>query len=227
MEQRTIEWYKARLGKITSSNVYKVMTESRTKSEVFGDTAKTYLYELAADRNLDEETLNDELMLMEYLGQGFESEAMRRGTELEASARVAYEMGLPSSLSVAEVGFVPDDECGDFYGDSPDGLVLEYGVPVGCLEIKCPKTSTWIRYREAFASGKTLRQVEPKYYWQCQSHMRCNAVPWCDFVYFDPYMEDGIQVVRIERNEEDITRMVERIKMANGFINDILNQIKQ
>ena len=226
MQQRTTEWYKARLGKITSSNVYKVMTESRTKGEVFGDTAKTYLYELAADRNLGEATLNDEEALAEYLGQGYESEAMRRGTELEESARITYTMDLPATQTVKEVGFVPDSEYGDFYGDSPDGLLIENDEVVGCIEIKCPKTSTWIRYREAFAAGKTLRQIEPKYYWQCQSHMRCNNVSFCDFIYFDPYMDNGLQVVRIDRNEDDIQRMVERIVLANNFIVELLNKIE-
>ena len=59
MEQRTPEWYKARLGHITSSMVYVLMSVPRKKDETFTDTAKTYLYGLAAKRQMSPVYLND------------------------------------------------------------------------------------------------------------------------------------------------------------------------
>ncbi len=198
--------------------VYCLMMQPRSKTAVFSDTAMSYLYELAADRNLDQSILDDSDAMAEYFGQGYENEWMRRGVELEALARTAYTMGLPIGCDVEERGFVPDSEYGDFYGDSPDGIVTREDSVIGCIEIKCPKSSTWIRYCEAFRRGSTLKEVESKYYWQCQSHMRCNHVEWCDFIYYDPYMRDGLQVERVMRNEEDIQLMVQRIVQANEII---------
>jgi hypothetical protein len=91
MEQHTQEWYKARLGKITGSMVYVLMSTPRKKGETFTDTAKNYLYQLAAERNLNDafkDTYFDE-----YLERvNVETRAMRYGTDTEELARLAGEL---------------------------------------------------------------------------------------------------------------------------------------
>lgn len=225
--QRTPEWYKARLGHITSSMVYNVMLQPTKKAqaegEVFSETAKSYLYKVAAERNISEPYLEGQFD--EWLDRtNIETRAMRYGTETEDLARNVYEFGLEDGLSVVQAGFVKHPEI-PYYGDSPDGVVVDKDSnPVGCVEIKCPNSDTWMKYKALFAQGKTLKDVEEKYYWQCQSHMLCLGVQWCDFVFFDKMMNDSLQVVRIQRDEEDIEALQERIVLANGFIDNILKK---
>ena len=224
--QRTPEWYKARLGHITSSMVYAIMgaptKKAQSEGEVFSETGKSYLYKVSAERNISEPYLQDQFE--EWLDRtNIETRAMRYGTETEDLARNVYEFQcLPEGFTMEQAGFVHHQSI-PYYGDSPDGVVCDKeGVPQGCIEIKCPNSDTWMKYKAQFAQGKTLKEVEEKYYWQCQSHMLCLNVDWCDFVFFDKMMNDALQVVRIERNAEDIENLANRITLANEFINDLL-----
>lgn len=229
LQQGSLDWYKARLGKITSSNIYNIMLmptkKAQAEGEIFSETAKSYLYKVASERMLDNDYINDFDLFNEYLERvNAQTREMRYGSETEAIARNAYI--LQSDYEVLECGFVsaPDEAFAEIYGDSPDGVVIEECVPIGTLEIKCPKPETWIKYRAMFDQGKSLLEVEEKYYWQCQSHIYCNGVEWCDFVYFDKMQRNGLQIVRIERNQADIDAMLERITLANQFIENILKQ---
>jgi len=48
-EQRSPEWYAARLGVFTSSEIYRLMTKPKLKGEVLSDGAKTYILEKVAE----------------------------------------------------------------------------------------------------------------------------------------------------------------------------------
>lgn len=223
MEQRTNEWYKARLGHITSSMVYVLMSVPRKKDETFTDTAKSYLYGLAAERQISPVYLNDHFD--EWLERtDTTTRAMRYGTETEDLARQCYYLDLPDTQKVEERGFV--EHIKGEYGDSPDGIVVENGKPIKAIEIKCPNSATYMKYKAMFAEGKTLKEVEEKYYWQCQSHMLCNDVQQCDFIYFDKMLTNPLQVVCVERNEDDIALMLERINLASEFIKNITDNGK-
>lgn len=224
--QGSTEWYKARLGKITSSNVHYVMkaakaTKSNPNPEPFSDTAKGYLYQVAAERNLTSFILNDDDNFQTYLERvELSSKAIRYGQEMEDNARVLYSKR--SGNEVVQAGFINHKELAN-YGDSPDGIIVDKdGMPIGALEIKCPKPDTFIRYKANIVDAETLKQEKPEYYWQCQSHCECNNVQWCDFVFYDFMQKNGYVCIHIERNEEDIALMKERVVLANQFIDNLL-----
>lgn len=222
MEQHTQEWYKARLGKITGSMVYVLMGTPRKKGETFTDTAKNYLYQLAAERNLNDafkDTYFDE-----YLERvNVETRAMRYGTDTEALARQAYDMRLSPDLTVEECGFFQHPTLPN-YGDSPDGLVwTKARTLTGCIEVKCPNPNTWMRYLDLFKQGFPLKEVEEKYYWQCQSHILCTGADWCDFIFYDKMQRNPLQVQRIGPCDDDLALMIERITLAEEFIGNIVN----
>lgn len=90
-EQRTIEWYRERLGLVTGSKVGVLMKSGRSKDKAFSDTAKTYINQLAGERALNPEIVNDDEMLKYYIDQTTsQSKAMRFGTEQEENARNLY-----------------------------------------------------------------------------------------------------------------------------------------
>lgn len=226
VQQGTYDWFRARLGYITSSMVSKVMlapkaTKSNPTPEAFSDTAKGYLYQVASERNLRQQVIDDDTQFEEYLYRvELSNKAIRYGQENEDVARKVYEMR--THTEVAQAGFILHPTIAH-YGDSPDGIVVdENGKPIGALEIKCPKPDTFMRYKATIHNAEELKAEKPEYYWQCQSHCECNNVQWCDFVFFDKMQRNGFVCLRIERNEEDIALMKERIVLANAFIESLL-----
>ena len=115
MEQRTDEWFAARLGKVTASKVSDVMSK--------GMGRETYMTYLIAE------------VLTTERASSFTNTAMEWGTATEPYARQAYEA--LNNLWVEEIGFAQHPTI-ERAGASPDGLVGDDGL----IEIKCPNTAT-------------------------------------------------------------------------------------
>lgn len=124
-EQRSPEWFAARLGRATASNFANVLASKTTAAY------RNYRVKLALERLTGKQE------------DIFQSEAMKQGTEREPLARIAYE-AMTGNL-VEEVGLCLHDtlEC----GASPDGLI----DAVKGLEIKCPTPGKHCEYLRASA----------------------------------------------------------------------------
>jgi putative phage-type endonuclease len=116
-EQRSDEWYAARMGVITASQ-FKRLVGGRG-----GDI--TYMSELIAQK------------LTGTSKEHFTSASMEHGIETENQAVSHYEF--MNDIDVKHVAFMKIDE---FLGCSPDGLVGDDGL----LEIKCPDTHTHVKW---------------------------------------------------------------------------------
>ena len=198
MEQRTEEWFAARLGKVTASRVADVLAKIKS-----GESAsrKNYKMELVVQR------------LTNKVGESFTNAAMEWGTEQEPFARMAYEAH--TGTFVKEEGFV-DHPTIEGFGCSPDGLVGE-----GLIEIKAPNTANHI---ETVLENK----APSKYIPQMQAQMACTGAKWCDFVSFDPRVPEDLQlfVVRVERDQEYINSMEVEVKQFLSEVLDLFNQLK-
>ena len=189
--QGTDEWFQARAGKTTASRV----------ADVIARTSKGY----AASR----ESYAKQLLVERLTGKSAEkytSREMRWGTETEAEARAAYVFN--RAAVVEEVGFILHPTVGDS-GASPDGLSDGDGL----LEIKCPKTETHI---ETLLSQEVPEEYIPQMQWQ----MACTGRAWCDFVSFDPRVEEYLRFFckRVPRDDAFIS-MLEREVI--GFMNEV------
>ena len=186
MEQRSDEWYTARLGKVTASRVSDVM--AKTKSG-YAATRTNYMMQLLCER------------LTGKREEAYINAAMQRGTELEPDARARYESEL--GLMVEEVGLC-DHATITGFGASPDGLVGNDGL----LEIKCPNTSTHIEF---LRTGKP----DGKYQLQMLAQMACTGRAWCDFVSYDDRLPYALQYkrVRFMRDDSRIAEMIAEIKV--------------
>lgn len=184
MEQRTEEWFNARLGKVTASRVADVMAV--TKTGVSGSRTN-YLFELLAERMTGKKQ------------EGYTNAAMQHGIDFEPVARAAYEEVI--SGLVHEVGFVQHLRYSDF-GCSPDGLVGSDGL----VEIKCPNTAQHV--------DTMLLGFPMKYNPQVQAQMACTERMWCDFVSYDPRMPDShkLVVIRVLRDDEFVREMEGKVE---------------
>jgi putative phage-type endonuclease len=181
MEQRSDEWFNARLGCVTASRTADVM--AKTKSGTSASRAN-YMAQLITQR------------LTGTASEGLSSAAMQWGTDTEPQARTAYE--LMTGETVEETGFVLHPTI-EFFGASPDGLVRSNGL----IEIKCPNTATHI--------NTLLSDTVPsKYITQMQVQMICTGREWCDFVSFDPRLPGDMcfWMQRVDR-DEDICKDIE------------------
>lgn len=191
MEQRTEEWFDARLGCVTASRTADVM--AKTKSGYSASRAN-YMADLICERLTQEPT------------GGFSSAAMQWGTETEPMARAAYEF--VKSVDVEETGFVLHPHIQNF-GASPDGLVGKDGL----VEIKCPNTNTHL---ETILSDTIPR----KYIIQMHVQMLCTKRKWCDFVSFDPRLPVDLQIY-VKRVELDNNLAMDIEDEVNLFLEEL------
>ena len=199
MDQRTDEWFAARIGKVTASRVADVI--AKTKSG-YGAGRANYLADLVVER------------LTGQKAQGFSNAAMEWGTQTEPQARAAY--SAKTGILVEEVGFI-DHPTVAMSGASPDGFAEE-----GLIEVKCPNTATHLEY--VLAELPPL-----KYFTQMQWQMACTGRPWCDFVSFDPRLPERLQllVVRVPRDDNYIKMLEQEVIVFLQELDDKLNKLEK
>lgn len=218
--QHTLGWYRTRLGNITGSMVGLLMKSG--KSKTFTDTAETYLMQLAAERTMNPTVINDDLQFETYLRQvNVTTKAMQWGTDQEAQARKLYEQ--ITDTHTVELGSCKHPTV-DHFASSPDGFIYDEDTGTKtCLEIKCPIQSTYIRYCQ-IQTPEDLKKVKPEYYWQCMAHMACTGAQRTDFIAYSPWQQSPIHIVTIPRSEAEITSMLDRVRLADDFINNITSE---
>ena len=178
-EQRTPEWFADRLGVPSASQFHKIITPTgQASKQVDG-----YINDLVAEKVTQQQA---------YV---HETEAMRRGTELEPMARENFEF--ITDYAVSEIGFCKLDKLE--IGCSPDGVIDLPDGKVAVLEIKCPMANTMVEY---------LRDgiLPPKYKPQVQGQL---WITEADHAYFFAFHPDfGVPLlIKVERDEDYIAKL--------------------
>jgi putative phage-type endonuclease len=199
MEQRTDDWFAARLGKVTASRVADVIAKTKTG---YGASRANYMADLVVER------------LTGQKASSFSNAAMEWGTEQEPNAKAAY--AAKTGILVEDVGFI-DHPTVAMSGASPDGFAEE-----GLVEIKCPNTATHLEY---IFDGKPPQ----KYVTQMQWQMACAGKPWCDFVSYDPRLPERLQllVVRVLRDDDYIKMLEQEVTIFLQELDDKLNKLEK
>lgn len=174
MEQRSQEWFAARLGLVTASRIADVCARTKTG---WGAARKNYMYDLVVER-----------LSGTHVASGTGA-ARRWGEEVEPDAKTAYEFY--RDATIVEAGFIPHPSIADT-GASPDGLV---GVD-GLVEFKCPTLAVHL---ETLAA----EVIAQEYVLQMQWQMACTRRQWCDFASYDPRFPETMRlyVRRVPRDD--------------------------
>ena len=197
-EQRTEQWYQARVGMITASKFADVLAKGRGNAE--SKTRNTYIRQIAIERLTGLPLDNYTNPYMEY------------GCEMEEEAREAYT--LQTGNTVEQVGFCKHD---DWVGVSPDGLVGWDGL----CEIKCPKTETHFGYIWGDSIPKS-------YYAQMQGQMWVTGRQWCDFVSYDRRVDvQPLFIQRILRDDKFIAELQDGIQEFIHGNKGVIEHIKK
>lgn len=199
MDQRTAEWFAARLGKATASKIADLT--ATTKSGPAASRAN-YAAQLVAERLTGEPA------------ETFTSPAMQWGNDTEAEARAAY--CFFRDEAVVEVGFV-DHPTVAMSGASPDGLVGDDGL----LELKCPNTATHI----LTLTGKS---VPGKYVKQIMWQLACTGRKWCDFASYDPRLPESMRllVIRLHRDDAMIAELEAEVSTFLAEVEETVSTLR-
>ena len=202
MEQRTEEWFNARLGKVTASKVADVLAKIKT-----GEAAvrRNYKMQLATERLTGQKT------------DSYTNQAMQDGIDREDTARQIYE--IVRDIKVEQVGFI-DHPTIKMAGASPDGLLPDNGI----LEIKCPVETT-------HTTNLLERKLPSRYIPQVQWQLACAGkdYKYANFVSYNPNFEPKLQLmyVEVERDDEYIEMLEEEVSIFLLEVDEVINTLRE
>ena len=210
--QRTDNWYLARKGMLTASEIVNIMTKGRGKDEVFGKTALTYMNDKITERFMEDD------MFVYYMNDVKKSTpAMRWGTEYEDTAREQYE--LANDVKVMDCPFMRLKDFEDYVGGSPDGRLSTLDR---IIEIKCPYNPTVHIEHCKWSKPEDLKAGNPQYYAQVQLNMEITGTKICDFISYSPLFRNGLDlhILEVPYDEEFMKTLMERIALAVDYIKE-------
>ena len=225
VEQRSLDWYRLRCGHITGSKVADIMKSGRKKDEGFSETATAYLFQVAGERLFNPTFLNDDGIFQDYIDQvSVNTKAMQWGSDQEDAAKSLFmQMNFPEG-EITELSSCKHDTI-PYFAASPDGAIYygRDGEYLKIIEVKCPNINTYMKYRTLIHDAASLKETEPKYYWQMMAEMSCTGAKGGIFIVYCPWLSKPIHWAEIDRVEDDIKLMEDRVILANDFINEIIN----
>lgn len=180
IEQRTDEWYAAKLGKLGASNMCAAMAIKKDGGD-YAERANLKM-QILAERLTGKQV---EVYITKDMQWGIDNEP------------VAKSMLIDLGIDIQDVGFIDHPTIKDF-GASPDGFSAD-----GLIEIKCPKSETHLKW---MLSGVIPEENKP----QMLAQMACTGRKWCDFVSFDPRMinpEFRLFALRFMPSPEEISQV--------------------
>lgn len=198
MEQRSEEWFQARLGKVTASRVADVLAKIKS-----GESAsrRNYKIQLVSERLTGEKQET-------YINQ-----AMQDGIDREFYARERY---VQQHGEVEEVGFVqhPTLEA----GASPDGLVGDDGL----IEIKCPLGTT---HTETLMTQEVPTKYIPQIQFQllCSGRKWCDFISYNPM--FPDHLQ--LFVKRVDADSVYQKELEQEVSKFLEEVNDVITKLKE
>jgi len=202
LPQGSQEWLEARAEVITASRFIDARARLKVASKNgkagdFTGKAIDYAWTIAMER-----------ISGQPLDQTFVTWQMRRGSELEPEARMAYEM--ETGLLAGDSGLILTDD--SVFGYSSDGLVDDDGL----VEIKCPASCQKIGSIWSGPANATAEYID-----QIQGGMWITGRKWCDFIMYCPWLESvgkELFIQRVERDDNYIEALEQDLLAFNALI---------
>ena len=195
-EQRSPEWFLARLGRLTGSRAADMLSTIKSGEAAARRDLRTQLVVERLTQTLQEDA--------------FVNAAMQRGVDLEPAAFAAYEA--LTGLVAQRTGFLAHNTLA--IGCSLDGHVGDFD---GICEFKCPKSATHLRY---LREGKVPADYLP----QITHNLWVSGASWCDFLSYDDRFPVTLQtfLVRVERDDAAIAAYAEK---ALAFLAEVDREV--
>ncbi len=215
IEQRSVDWFDARAGRITASRMCDVMAFSPAGVYLSGKRkgqpktvkpllARTnYVRQLATERHTG------------MVKNQVKAAALAWGAEIEPAAQSAYEVECGVLVTAAGFTIHPTH---DFIGASPDFLVGHEGGG----EIKCPFARE--THMDTLLDGLPQEHIE-----QIQGGLWVTGRKWWDFVSYQPDFPEAtrIYIQRVERDSEYIAKLEAACLSLESEVQAILSDLNE
>lgn len=232
-EQRSSEWFEARLGRVTASRVADTMAfyaptrtdiakaaewhvEHKTDGEwleyLLDNFPTEYcllagieLKETAKRKTYRENIVAERLTGIQADPEPYVSYDMKWGIANEAIAKNVYQ--LTYRRLIEEAPFVEHKKL--MAGASPDGYVTDADTgEVGVAEIKCLRSANHL-YKAIMT-----QEVPPEHIPQIQMQMWVCGYYWCDFIAYDSRVPEGLKIFvqRVPRDENYIKVLESQVR---------------
>lgn len=243
MEQRSREWFIARKGRMTASEIYLLLNnhkeeialteeekeqfrtehprakipETKKVEAPFSDGTFTWL-----NRKVAEYYMPDDAFIEDNELKQVNNRAVQHGEFWESDARERY--ALEMGYEVYEVGFIPLNGYAMFAGGSPDGMIRK---EKGIIEIKCAWNPEVHQDYLLFEKPENLKEYNLQYYTQIQMNILVTDSEFGDFVAFDPRtsQDKQLKVLRIPKDEEICNTLLQRIALAKEYYKERMNKL--
>jgi hypothetical protein len=138
---------------------------------------------------------------------------MEWGIEQEKFARAAYQMHTDNDVD--QVGFIVHPAI-DRAGASPDGLIGSDGG----LEIKCPNTTTHIKW---LLAGEVPEEHRAQMYF----NMACAERDWWDFASYDPRLPEHLQLftARLQWSDAEVKQIESGVLQFLAEVDALIAQL--
>lgn len=182
---RLAQWLDERCGCLTASRMKDAMDFLKNGNP--SAKRNDYMIDLVTER------------LTQISVRHYVTPAMQHGIDTEPEAKLVYERLTGNKIMPAE--FIPHGtivHC----GATPDGFIVNSdGEIIGLLEIKCPMTQTFVKWKMA---GGIPEEHEPQLLLQqaCVKHKTDHRL-FTDFMAFDPRIKDEKMRVILRRYTPD------------------------
>lgn len=200
-DQGSDGWNLARLGRFTASEMYKLMTEPRSKEDKsagkLSEGAMTYVNIKVS------EVLTGQPKAESY------AYPLVYGKDLEPQA-IEYFIKENPDYTYEPATFVP---FGDHSGGSPDGYINDTDL----IEVKCPfQSENQVDYL-MLTDQYDVKRNHPNFYWQCMSNLLFTDRERLHLVCYDPRMvlkKHRMVHIIINPNPEDFERITTQLAKA-------------
>ena len=205
-----------RFGKFTASEIWKLLTSGRSKSDIFGETAKTYIKEKSVE------------ILTQRKKESFSTRATDWGNEWEYKAIQEYNRS--NFVEVEYFGstnpkFFVCPEFEQYAGGSPDFILDESDNRV-VGEVKCPYDSVNHLNNLYLSSQSEFKDLHKEYYSQIQFNIHCTNSNYAHFVSYDWRFvseENQLFILQIEKDKEHIDLILDRLAIAIDNLNEMIS----
>ena len=201
LDQRSPEWFAARLGKITASGFDNVLKKTK-----YGESEykKNYRMQLAIERLTGTQAVIIPVNL-----------AMRNGIEREQEARDVF--AAATKLDVTECGVYTHPRIKNS-GASPDGIIASKNA---VLEIKCPTMMT-------HAKNIMHDTVPAQYLYQIMWQVACTGSDGAYWASYNPEFteETKLKYLYIPKNEKLIKEMEDAAMIFDKEVDELVEILK-
>jgi len=206
----TDEWRRARYGKFTPSELHRLMAEPRVKTEVLSQGAITYVKEKVCEVLIGEfNNQNDFSNAATAWGNSYEDEAINLFSDLH-------------DVEIIKPGLINHN---DYFCGTPDGISKDKSFGI---EVKCPYNPS-IHLDNVLLNEEDFKKARKDYYYQILGYSILTGIKDWYFVSYDPRTTDKLRLsyLKINRNEEDVTNIQKKLKVANYYKQSLLNQLNK